>query len=417
MTFKQRLSSNPRLISRVAAALVGFAVCLEVAHAMGLLEAVRLSGEHASEAILVACFILCFLLREEFGETEHAVKHLARTVESSANVATFSDRYKFQSHWKHMRENFGAFILLGVPPELFSPELQKLFDKGKRCSLFLDVDLETQELALDFLTKTQKSAPDVLKLYDCPFPLNDFWIIALDDTGVGAEALIFYPQQNETSADGLYLTGHAARSLASSVMPNLRPRTLSGETIGPIRIYSPDQVLMVLDKKGVFAQGMLDVDAGRVVQGVEEVCNEMKQQLQTTSAKLNVTLVCNERSLSILDSPDFLGWLEANYSAAKRGVEVCRILIVPRSLRRNTIVTKRIEEMRANGITVKLCDRESLESRFVEDFSLYDDKHVVYISRAGGGWLEDETCARISDSLEHVQHYKNIFQTLQQRAR
>jgi hypothetical protein len=74
--------------------------------------------------------------------------------------------------------------------------------------------------------------------------------------------------------------------------------------------------------------------------------------------------------------------------------------------------------MRQNNITVLICDWEGLEDRLREDFSLYDDEHVVYISRGGGAWLdEDQTRARISDSMERVRHFRGVFNTIKQRVK
>jgi len=74
--------------------------------------------------------------------------------------------------------------------------------------------------------------------------------------------------------------------------------------------------------------------------------------------------------------------------------------------------------MQQQNIHVLLCDLEALEDRLIEDFSLYDDEHVVYVSREGGAWLdEDRTRARISDSMERIRHFRGVFNTIKQRAK
>jgi hypothetical protein len=415
--WRSTLANGPKWIARCAALLVGVALLLETAHAMGLLEAIPFSENHVTDAILVATFILGFLLIEEFSQTEKHVEHLSEQFEVSANVSRFSDPHHFHSHWKHMRETYGSFTVAGNPAANFSEEFQKLQIKQKRCAFYLDVDLGSQALARSFLGMAHSLPDDYFRLQEFAFPIKGSWILAHDDTGNGVEALLCYPQRNETSADGLYLTGQAARSFAACTVPTLMSRNVGGEAVGPVRIYSEEQIDLVLNKKSVFSQEMLDVDNGIRLVGVEDVCRDMERQLERTRTFLDVTHVCSEKTIPLLRSEQFVSWIAANYAAAQRGVVINRVFILPRALRKNADLLAVVQEMRSKGLHISFCDREGLEPRFIEDFSLYDDRRVIYISREGGPWLdEDQTKARSCDCMDRVRHFRNIFNTVKQRS-
>jgi hypothetical protein len=404
--------------ARVIAILVLFAVLLEIAHALGLLEAIPLSESHVTDAILVGTFLLGFLLIETFGENEKELHHLLQQFDATASVARFSDRYQFHSHWKHMRQTYGAFTIVGTPPPSFGDQFARLAKDAKRCKVCIGIDFNSQNLAREILTTGRTLQPNQFELHEMSQPPNGTWLIAHDATGNGVEVILCFPSLNENSVDGLYLTGSAAKAFVGCVSPLLISRTIGGEIVGPIRIYTEQQIDTVLDKKATFTQEMLDVEGGIRLSGAEEVCRGMIGVLEKTQHALDVTHICSERTIRLLGSDTFVAWLGANYAAIGRGVIITRIFIVPRALRKDPTLTSVIEDMRNHRINVMLCDLEALEERLHEDFSLYDDEHVVYISREGGSWLdEDQTRARISDSLDRVRQFRGVFNAIKQRAK
>lgn len=404
--------------ARVIAILVGLAVIVEIAHALGLLDVIHLSEAHVTDAILVGTFLLGFLLIETFGENEKELKHLLHQFDATASVSRFSDKYQFHSYWKHMRQTYGAFTIVGMPIPAFCDQFARLAKDSKRCKLCFGIDLGSQALAREFLAIGQTAPPNHFELHEMAALPSGSWIIAHDTTGNGLEAIVCFPSLNENSADGLYLTGSAAKAFVGCVSPLLVSRSIGGEAVGPIRIYSEQQIDTVLDKKTSFNQEMLDVEGGLRLSGAEDVCRGMTRQLEKTTKFLDVTHICGEKTIPLLKSEQFVSWIAANYAAVKRGVVITRIFLVPRALRKNQQLLDVIAEMQKSGVTVLICDWEGLEDRLREDFSLYDDEHVVYISREGGAWLdEDQTRARISDSMDRVRHFRGVFNTIKQRAK
>jgi hypothetical protein len=404
--------------ARVIAILVGLASLLEIAHALGLLEVIHLSEAHVTDAILVGTFLLGFLLIETFGDNEKELKHLLHQVDATASVVRFSDRYQFHSHWKHMRQAYDSFTVVGTPIPVFSDQFARLEKDSKRCKLYLNIDLSSQALARDFLLRGKRLPADQFQLHEFSSAPSGSWLIAHDPTGNGLEAILCFPVLNENSADGLYLTGSAAKACIGCISPLLVARLVGGEATGPIRIYSDQQIETVLDKKTAFSQEMLDVEGGLRLCGADDVCKGMTRLIDKTVKFVDVTHICGEKTIPLLKSEPFVAWLAANYAAAKRDVIITRIFLVTRALRENAELLKVVDEMRQNSITVLFCDLDGLEDRLREDFSLYDDEHVVYISREGGAWLEqDQTRARISDSIERVKHFRGVFNTIRQRVR
>jgi hypothetical protein len=85
--------------------------------------------------------------------------------------------------------------------------------------------------------------------------------------------------------------------------------------------------------------------------------------------------------------------------------------------------------MRHNDINVLVCDLEDLGKKFEEDFSIYDERHVIYIDRSGGGpWVPEDAIlrppdrwkkdifARRSDSLDMVCKYRTLFNIIKKKA-
>ena len=316
-----------------------------------------------------------------------------------------------------MRQVYGIFTVVGEPIPAFADQFERLAKDCKNCKFFLSIDSNSQVTAREFLALA-KLSQDRLQLHEFSSAPGGSWLIAHDSTGNGLEAIVCFPPLNENSADGLYLTGSAAKAFIGCVSPLLLSRMVAGESTGPIRIYSDQQIETVLDRKTAFNQEMLDIDGGIRLSGAEAVCIGMTNVLEQTKRFLDVTHICGEKTIPLMKSEQFAAWLSANYIAAKRNVQITRIFIVPRVMRANEDLLRKVGEMKENKIKVLVCSLEDLEDRLIEDFSLYDDEHVIYISREGGAWLdEDQTRARVSDSKERVKHFRAIFNTIKQRAR
>ena len=53
-----------------------------------------------------------------------------------------------------------------------------------------------------------------------------------------------------------------------------------GERVGPVRVYSNSQIDMVVDRKGTYSRGLLDVELGQPLKGAEPICYDMKCKLE-----------------------------------------------------------------------------------------------------------------------------------------
>ena len=119
-------------------------------------------------------------------------------------------------------------------------------------------------------------------------------------------------------------------------------------------------------------------------------------------------------------SPEFVPWIQANYEAAKT-IKVRRIFIVPRALRSDPVLKSLALEMQQNLVDVYICDTEELRDEMLEDFSIYDERHVIYIDRTGGGpWVAGYTAdpvARRSDSWDRVNKYRTLFDIMKKKAK
>ncbi len=436
--------------SRVAASLVILTVIFEIAHKAGLLDMLKIPHEAIMEGLLVCALTLGFFSIEEFSKTESTVELLkekltetdlmvgslketiVRSLDSTAQkveslhehqksaieIAGYTGAGEFDLHWAGMMETYESFAMWGKMGSDFTREFKTMQEKGKRCSYYLPIEEDSQDVASTFLLCAEEAKRDSLRLFESASFGNLSWLIGFDLPTETAEVLLCFTPLGDARFAGVYMTGDKAWRFYQCVVPRLEARSAPDQNSVPLRIYTQQQIETIVSSKVSFKQALADVDKGEILQGIESVCEGMSSQLRETRKFADVTHLCSAETIPLLRSPSFIAWLKVNYEVAAKKVVITRIFILPRALRSNQILREVIQEMRQNEINVLICDAEDLSNECLEDFSIYDERHVIYIDRSGGGpWVgKDDAMARRSDSWDRVNRYRTLFDIIKKRA-
>ena len=132
-----------------------------------------------------------------------------------------------------MRQTYESFTVVGTPLPVFSDQFARLAKDEKRCRFCLSFSQDTQGIARDSLTLRKQTSSDLFQLHEFSSAPSESWLIAHDATGNGIEAIICFPPTNENSADGLYLTGSAAKAFVGCIAPFLISRSLEAKRSVP----------------------------------------------------------------------------------------------------------------------------------------------------------------------------------------
>lgn len=339
---------------------------------------------------------------------------------AAIEVVGFAGMSQFELHWSHILETYGSLVMWGR----FGTEFTKYFalvqEKGRECSYYMAIDEDTMDVASTFLLCAEEAEQDFFKLYETGFFGNLSWIIGFDLPSQRAEVLLCFASLDDARFSGSYMTGAKAWRFHQSVLLKLEARSSPDQDSLPIRIFSQKQIEMVVSNKVSFKRDLIEIDKGDVLRGVAQICEGMTDQLRESREFLDVTHICNKDTIPLLRSPEFGPWIQENYDAAKK-IKVRRIFIVPRALRAERILCDLATEMQQNNVEVYMCDTEELRVEMLEDFSIYDERHVIYVDRAGGGpWVAGYTAdpiARRSDSWDRVYKYRTLFDIIKKKAR
>ena len=208
---------------------------------------------------------------------------------------------------------------------------------------------------------------------------------------------------------GLHVSGELAARIMSCVKPRLNEAVaVEGPTFYAVRIYSADEAANVNRVKVQYQRERLRLSEGIPMVGEDVICDRMTRYLEATERTLSVTHIAKAENIPLLERPVFQAWITANYEAVKRGIKIERIFIVGRENAGDAVLKRVTSAMVKNGITVRQCILESLDLAFQEDFSIYDDRHLIYITRTRSGWHEQAE-ARRTDNLVRIQIYRETF--------
>ncbi|HEX3940376.1 MAG TPA: hypothetical protein VHX11_02740 [Acidobacteriaceae bacterium] len=443
------------------AAIAGLLVAsfiLEIAHKTGALTALKVPEDFVTDALLICTFGLCFFAVEQSAKTEgsvqvadketdekferlegklaalqndvtsssigaaRAVDNLRRHQMSAIDVVGFAGPEEFLMHWNQILETYPNLTLWGKFGSDFTANFRVLQERGRSCAYYMPIEEDSQDVASAFLSCASAAEAEALKLYETGASGNLSWISGFDLARQQSNVLICFSPLGDARFAGVYMSGAKAWSFYQNVLPRLEARSAVDQNSLPVRIYTQQQIDRVLSTKVSFKRELLEVDKGEVLRGVEEVCDSMTCQLRQSKISVDITHICSEETIALLRAPQFVPWLAANYEAAKH-VKITRIFILPKALRSTPLLKEVIAEMRSNEVNVLLCDMEDLDKGYIEDFSIYDDRHVIYIDHdSAGPWVpvgyasKENTVARRSDSRDRVNKYRIIFDILSKKA-
>jgi hypothetical protein len=441
------------------ACLITASLILEIAHKTGALSAFHMPPDLITEALLVCTFGLCFFAVEQSAKTEtsfesfrhrvsaeidqmkntvtalqgevkdncastaQSISALRHSQNSALEIMGFAGSEEFRLHWSRLLDRHQNIALWGRFGPDFTKDFKTIRARGRDCSYYMSVEEDTQDVAGTFLLSAEEAHPDSFRLFETSSFGNLSWIIGYDLSAQTADVLLCCSVLGDSQFSGVYMTGKKAWRFYQAVLPRLEARSALGQNSVPLRVYTQQQIDRILSEKVSFKRALAEVDKGEILRGVEEVCEGMVRQLHESKKFVDITHVCSEETIPLFRSSEFAPWLEANYAAADN-IKITRIFILPRSLRANPTLKEVISEMRQRNINILVCDIEDLDEGCIEDFSLYDDRHVIYIDRSGGGaWIKPgdwrhkgDTEARRSDSRDRVTRYRTIFDIIYKKA-
>ncbi len=353
-------------------------------------------------------------------DTQHSLSRLRDHQMAAIEIVGFSGISQFELHWNHILEAFKMLVMWGRFGTDFTKKFKLILEQGKQCSYYMPIEEDTQDVANTFLLCAEEAKRDFLKLYETGFFGNLSWIAGFDLPNQRAEVLLCFAPLGDPRFSGTYLTGAKAWGFHQSVLPKLEARSTPDQDSLPVRIYSQKQVEKMVSYKVSFKRDIGNIDKGDVLRGVQTICETMTDQLRECRTFMDVTHVCTKDTISLLRGPEFLPWIQANYEAAKK-IKITRIFIVPRALRSEPILKDLAAEMKQELVDVYICETEELRDEMLEDFSIYDERHVIYIDRTGSSnWAPGYTAdpiGRRSDSWDRINKYRTLFDIIKKKAR
>ena len=428
----------------VVLAFLSFTIVIHVGHFLkvSILEKVR--QDVLSETLGVASFFLIFLLLEEVFagaeklETASAesrqrldlasakLDDLSKQVESTTGIASYAELSVFKDKWENLRDNFETVTLVGELPINYGEEVRSICEKDKQSqpavkekelSIYRSLNTRSKKEINELLESTSQANPDLVQVYHMYGFEWGSWAMGRSNRGDETEVLLNYASPHGDALAGLHLSGKAADSFVKAITPHFNEVGLPGVGYPPVRLASREQVEFIIEEKVQYQKKIKEmVELGVPVEGMAKICEAMTKLLRGTRKTLDVTHLCaDEGAIERLQDEVFQKWVEANYSAKERGVTIRRIFIVGRERYGHEILRQVMQEMREKKIEVLLCPLDALRERYKEDFSLYDDQHVVYMDRARSYWSgKQEPLARCTESRGKIGEYRDIFDSLVQ---
>ena len=429
----------------VVLAFLLFTIVIHVGHSLKIPVLDEVKQDVLSETLGLASFFLIFLLLEQtFAGAEKVesasaeslqkldlaagkLDDLSKQVEATSGIAAYSELSAFTDKWQKLRDRFATVTLVGELPINYADEVRAICqqDKEHRSAakdrefvIYRSLNTRSKKEIYDLLEAASQASPDVVKIYHMYGFEWGSWAMGRSDRGDETEVLLNYASPHGDALAGLHLTGKAAESFVKTVMPHFGEIGLQGVAYPPVRLASREQVEFIVEEKVQYQKKIKEmVDIGVSSEGMADICEAMTMLLKGTKKFLDVTHLCSdEGAIEGLQNVLFRKWLEANYKARERGVNIRRIFIARRQDYHHKVLQEVIAEMRSKGIEVFLCPLDSLKPHQLEDFSLYDDRHVVYMDRARTYWSgKQKPLARQTENPEKIHDYREIFDLLIER--
>jgi len=433
--------------ARIIFAFVLLTAALHIAHLLGYLEWIH--GPELLVTVVWASFFAILLLLETFFTSDKKLDDLSREsksemalvsqrlnsisqqVDATAGTATYAELSVFLHKWQNLREKFDSVMLVGELPLHYAEEVQWICKQDQRdqrtvqereLSVYRSLNTSSRQEIIELIELAAAARSGLVKLYHIYGFEWGSWAMGRNHRGDEIEVLLNYANAHGSSLTGLHLSGKAAESFDKAITPHLGEVGLPGVSYPPVRLSSREQIDFIVEEKVEYQKKIKEMaEMGVPIEGRERICEVMTNVLeQNTKHDLDVTHLCNdEGQIEELESAPFQKWLDANYKAVQQGVKIVRIFIVRKEHYEHPILVQVIQKMQSNNIKVLKCQLESLRSWLQEDFSIYDEHHLVYIDKTRISWspiTKPEPLARHTENPQKIREYRDIFNALKSRA-
>lgn len=353
---------------------------------------------------------------EKLDKANQSLDSLLVQMRSVLNMVSYSDKDSFEARWKNMARRYDHFLLVGDVPVSYLDHISGADSKRKQISVFRTVSERNRGQIFEVMSKFGEE--DFRKVETYHIGRFDWGFIAIASNRQGSEAdvLVNY-SNNPEEPTGYYVYGEAAIALLNSVTSRLMGREnvyFQDESDSGILIESVDMLEVILQHRLKFKTFLNEIRHGIPLKGEEAICQRMERLLSNSKKTLDVTHIARGESIKVLNGAPFKSWLNENYRAVERGVEIKRIFLVRKDEFNNQALQDCMADMKKNKIVVKYCFLDELgDGGLCEDFSIYDGEDLVYISpTSGGAWKEERMEARHSRNRTRVDRYKELFKQL-----
>ncbi|MFI6958485.1 hypothetical protein ACIBJI_34075 [Nocardia sp. NPDC050408] len=427
--------------ARIFVVVLICAIFIHVAHAFGFLEIVP----HEALAITLdlVVFFAIYLLLEGFVENDKRIDEMAQDerihhklvgdklrqlsakIELTSGVESYSELGVFRTKFKRMCANFDSVVLVGEVPVDYAREVDRICREGNnnltavrenRLAIYRPLNTHTGGKVAELIKLLPEVQSDPIGLYHIyGFEWGSF-VMGKNQRTDETEVLMNYANVDGDTLFGLHLSGGSAKIFEKAVRSQLSQIGDSGVGYPPVEIVSREQVDYIVDRKKDHQDEIHDMaNRGVPLVGADSICRAMIGLVQKTNRCLQVTHLCDDDpAIMRLRDKVFKEWIGENYKAKKRKVEITRIFIVAETNYDHHVIREVREEMESNGIKVLLCPLDGLNRKFRKDFSIYDEKHLVYMDEAPSNWSGTGVAfARHTENSKWIDDYKYIFQRLQ----
>lgn len=420
-----------------------FTVAIHVAHVFGFLG--KINETFLSSTLSFAVFFLVFLLLEEFfandAKIEESAKELNekhdRTIEklddlsaeleSMSGISGYFDLAVFEAKWRKLRDSFDSVTLVGEIPIDYAGEVRRICEKDskdpaamkdKKFFIYRSLNTASKIEVTELIDLAAQARPGLISLYHMYGFEWGSWAMGRKQRNE-TEVLLNYANADRGTQVGLHLIGRAAEAFERAVTPHFGQIGLPGVSYRPIELASREQVEFIIEEKVEYQKKIAEmVGQGVPIEGTERICRAMIHLVNNTKKHLDVTHLCvNDGAIDRLEDEVFKEWIQANYDAIGRNVTITRIFIVQRASYKHPVLQRVMNEMRSNKIDVRLCPLDDLREQLMEDFSIYDGKHLVYMDKARSYWAgAAQPLARSTENSEKIGDYQFTFGALDRRA-
>lgn len=367
---------------------------------------------------LITPFVLTILLVlfERSLSIEQSVENLAEGLKNNPDIEEYSTISDFQRILDQI-EKFENITVIGEFPHSDFDFIKKIIGKtGKKVAIFRHlnrkyIDDVRNEMDFDKLLKTRK-----IEIFHMNNIMENFIIIGQDHTKSHVKILINSTHnQKENSISGHFFKGKTAIILTNfflSMIDHSKDRSMYS-------VESLDAADYVISHGLIYAAKINRLYGGVPKEGVKAICDTMSNVLKNSNQTMDVTHVSNRKNIDLPQDEFFKNWVEVNYAAAKRNVNIRRIFIVPSADMKYPKLLHTMDEMKKNGIDVRIVAIETLQRQdiAIKDFSIYDGEHLVYIHHEEdtGGWFmdkEDIPTAKHSTNPDLINQYQTLFNAM-----